>query len=261
MSPKKFVLVHGAWHDKNCWHKTISQLQQMGHSAVAVQLEGLGQDRQPLPSVHLQHHVDTVKAVCQEISHQQQDLILMGHCYGGVVISQVAELIPECLEQCVYLSGILLEDGECVMDIYERSEGSLIAQAMQIVEPECAINLPPEVLIPGFFGGILNEHLTPGLEKDVQELLRHIKPQPLHTFLERVSLGENYQGVPKLFVECSEDRAIPIDMQRWMHRRDASVYRTVTIRTDHSPYVTNPMEVLKVLAKVAKLPPRVALNL
>ena len=261
MKPKKFILVHGAWHPRSCWHRTSVALQQMGHSAVAIQLKGLGRDSHPLKDVHLEDHVHAVRELCLTNSNGEHDLVLVGHSYGGVIISQVAELIPECLEQCVYLSGIMIQHGECVMDVVQHFEDSLIVQAMQIAEQDCAINLPEDVLIPGFFSDILNEHITAGLEKEVRELCRYIGPQPLNTFLDRVSLGVNYQSVPKVYVECTEDRAIPFSMQRWMHQRDSSDKRIMTLHTGHSPYITNLMEMLTVLVRVAKWQPSMALKL
>ena len=249
---KKFILVHGAWHPKECWNKTVHLLHQMGYQAVAIQLKGLGKEATELGNVHLEDHVATLVEACRELSVSPRDITLMGHSYGGVVISQALEYVSELVDEAIYLSGIMLQHGESVMDVVsEHFEGSVIVEAMEMIKERYAIHLPRHSLIPGFFNACaVDDDSCPSLTKEINSLLPCITDHPLHTFFDTVSLGENYRSVKKVYVECVQDRAIPLTMQRLMHEREASVYRVFTLNSDHSPYITDPFALMIVLAKL-----------
>src|SRR5690242_4113318 len=92
-----FVIVHGAWGGAWSWNKfVVPKLRNKGHDVFAVTLTGLG-DRAHLagPSIDLNTHVEDV---CQTLFHEDlSDVILVGHSYGGNVITGVADRMPERL--------------------------------------------------------------------------------------------------------------------------------------------------------------------
>jgi len=112
----KYVLVHGAWHGSWCWKRVRSALQAAGHEVFTPTLTGVG-ERSHLnsPQVDLSTHVlDVVNLLRWE---ELDDVVLVGHSYGGAVISGVADRVPERLRALVYLDAFVLEDGECVYDV------------------------------------------------------------------------------------------------------------------------------------------------
>src|SRR5438445_53714 len=91
-----FVLVHGAWHGGWCWKRVAALLRQAGHEVFAPTLTGLG-ERAHLMSdaIDLHTHIQDILGVlqCEELA----DVVLCGHSYGGMVISGVADRVPEKL--------------------------------------------------------------------------------------------------------------------------------------------------------------------
>ena len=106
-----FVLVHGAWHGGWCWSRVAPLLRGAGYPVFAPTLTGLGERLHLLtPQVDLDTHVrDITSLLDYEDLH---NVILVGHSYGGMVISGVAETAGTRLAQLVYLDAFLPEDGK-----------------------------------------------------------------------------------------------------------------------------------------------------
>jgi pimeloyl-ACP methyl ester carboxylesterase len=110
-----YVLVHGAWHGSWCWKRVRKSLCDAGHQVFTPTLTGLA-DRSHLNSaaVDLSTHVaDVVNLLRWEAL---SDVVLCGHSYGGMVISGVADRVPEQIRTLVYLDAFVPEDGECIFD-------------------------------------------------------------------------------------------------------------------------------------------------
>ncbi|WP_409151096.1 alpha/beta fold hydrolase [Sphingobacterium sp. BS-2] len=108
-----YVLVHGAWGGSWQFKKTAEKLEKLGAKVYRVNLTGLG-ERYHLanPEVNLSTHI---KDVINTILFERLDsVILMGHSYGGMVVTGVADSIPERIKKLVYLDAFVPEDGESV---------------------------------------------------------------------------------------------------------------------------------------------------
>ena len=110
-----FVLVHGAWHGGWCWKRVAALLRQAGHEVFAPTLTGLG-ERAHLMSdaIDLHTHIQDILGVLQW--EELADVVLCGHSYGGMVISGVADRVPETLRSLVYLDAFVPDNGTCLMD-------------------------------------------------------------------------------------------------------------------------------------------------
>src|SRR4051812_3733508 len=124
-----FLLVHGAWHGGWCYRRVERLLRAEGHTVHAPTLAGLGDRSHEFRSdLTLADHVADVLAVIHY--EELDDIVLVGHSYGGCVISAVADVVPEKIRTLVYLDAFVPEDGRCQMD-YMPGElnGALRAQA------------------------------------------------------------------------------------------------------------------------------------
>src|SRR3712207_4810541 len=111
-----FVIVHGAWSGAWSWNRLIvPRLRQAGHDVHPVTLTGLG-DRAHLasPEIDLNTHIQDVVNVL--FYTDLQEVILVGHSYGGMVITGVADQCPERLSQLVYLDAAVPADGQALAD-------------------------------------------------------------------------------------------------------------------------------------------------
>jgi pimeloyl-ACP methyl ester carboxylesterase len=110
-----FLLVHGAWHGGWCYQRVVRLLRAKGHMVHAPTLTGLG-ERSHLFRGDLDLH-DHVTDVLQVIDYEElDDVVLVGHSYGGMVISVVADRVPDKIRQLVYLDAFVPEHGKCQMD-------------------------------------------------------------------------------------------------------------------------------------------------
>ena len=113
---KRQVIVHGAWGGGHQWKEAAAALEKAsGGSVHRVTLTGQG-ERVHLasPKNDLSTHIQDVVNVIQY--EQLNAVVLIGHSYGGAVISGVADQIPEKISQLIYLDAILLEDGKSCFD-------------------------------------------------------------------------------------------------------------------------------------------------
>lgn len=113
-SKPTIVIVHGAWGGSWAFRKVEALLREKGFNVYRPQLTGLG-ERVHLarPDIGLSTHIDdVVNTILFEDLH---DVILMGHSYGGMVITGVADRVPDRIRRLVYVDAFVPNDGESVM--------------------------------------------------------------------------------------------------------------------------------------------------
>jgi pimeloyl-ACP methyl ester carboxylesterase len=110
-----FVLVHGAWGGGWYWCRTTHLLRAAGHDVLTPTLTGLGERRHLLtPSIGLETHIQDI---LQVLRHERlTDIVLVGHSYGGMVISGVADAAADHVRSLVYLDAALPEDGQTMLE-------------------------------------------------------------------------------------------------------------------------------------------------
>ncbi len=110
-----FVLVHGAWQGGWCWRFVAPALRRGGHEVYAPTLTGLG-DRAHLarPGIDLDLHGQDVVALLE--MEDLHDVVLLGHSYGGMVVTGVADRCATRIRHLVYLDAFVLENGKCALD-------------------------------------------------------------------------------------------------------------------------------------------------
>jgi pimeloyl-ACP methyl ester carboxylesterase len=108
---RTYVIVHGAWGGGWDWKRVDSALTARGHRVYRVTLTGLG-ERAHLasPTIGLSTHIDDVVNTLRY--EQLRDVILVGHSYGGMVITGAADKVPERIRRVVYVDAFLPNSGE-----------------------------------------------------------------------------------------------------------------------------------------------------
>ena len=121
-----FVLLHGSWHGGWAWEPTAWCLRELGHTAYAPTYPGHwpGVSRAGIT------HDDYVVAVTRFITQRDlRDVILVGHSFGGSVISRVSQVIPERLRRLVFHTAFVVADGTSVNDNLAPEQTALFAQS------------------------------------------------------------------------------------------------------------------------------------
>jgi pimeloyl-ACP methyl ester carboxylesterase len=120
-----FVLVHGAWHGSWCWERVRSALQRLGHTVFTPTLTGVGERSHLLaPGVDLNTHMLDVLNLIQW--EELDDFVLCGHSYGGMVVTGVADRIPQRLRSLVYLDAFVPEHGQSLEEFAPIDAAQLI---------------------------------------------------------------------------------------------------------------------------------------
>lgn len=227
-----YILVHGAYHGAWCYAKVVPLLEAAGHTVVAVDLPGHGDNPVPRDQITLAAYVDHV---CGVVDAQSEPVILVGHSLGGMTISQVAEERSDQIKTLVFLTAMMPQDGESRADVSVRvGENSTVAQARVPTDDGLASTVRDEMIKPLFYGDCSDD--------DIATAKANLVPQASEVIAAKVRLTDaNYGGVPRVFIECLQDGAIPIGTQRQMIA-GAPCQRVLTMDTSHSPFFSAPQE-------------------
>ena len=111
-----FVLVHGAWIGGFCWRPNAQALRKAGHEVYTPTMTGLGERIHLMnPSINLDTHItDIVNVIKYE---ELSDVVLVGHSYGGMVITGVADALPDRITSLVYLDAFVPENGQSLVSL------------------------------------------------------------------------------------------------------------------------------------------------
>jgi pimeloyl-ACP methyl ester carboxylesterase len=231
-----FVLVHGAWHGGWCWRKVVPLLEAKGHVVLAPDLEGLGDDHTPLADLSLAAWAESLAAKIRAVG---EPVILVGHSRGGIVVSEVAERVPEHISSLVYLTAFLPRDGESLMSLAQNDAEAIVAPALVIDEAAGSCTVKDETIVPGFYG-------LCG-QQDIDFAKARLRPEPLFGLGTPVHVtAERFGKVKRHYIECLQDRAIAVANQRNMYTASPCVSVT-TLDADHSPFFSMPEKLSAVL--------------
>lgn len=229
-----YVLVHGSFHGGWCWEKVVPSLVKAGHKVVAVDLPAHGEDKTPIAEVTLKSYVDTVLRV---IDSRKEPVILVGHSFGGFVVSQVAEYRPDRIEALIYLTAFLPVNGQTSIQMVDPD--SQVGANLIINEQEGWADVRAEAK-----PGIYYNDCSP---EDVQFALSHLVVEPLRPNLEPVYLSpENFGRVPKFYIECLQDNAVTPGYQKFLYTQ-TPCQQVFTLNTGHSPFLSAPDELVSIL--------------
>ncbi|CAN7373174.1 alpha/beta fold hydrolase [Pseudoduganella sp. LjRoot289] len=251
-----FVLLHGSFHAAWNWHKLVPLLNAAGHQAIALDLPGHGADRTKPREASLDRCVDTVLAAVARI---EGPVILVAHSRNGIVISQAAERQPQRIAGLVYLAAYLVPDGKSMMEYALLDKESLVVRNVipALSEARAARLIRwfkrPLLrwLVPRLLPGAMQSHR---LNRRVyKEALYHDCADEItalaHTLLQSepnwagftpLQLSQaRFGSVPKIYIECLQDRAVTIGLQRQM-QRETPCDRVYTLDSGHSPFFSQP---------------------
>ncbi|MFC9329537.1 alpha/beta fold hydrolase [Kitasatospora sp. NPDC057015] len=239
---KTYVLVHGAWHDRRVWDRVVPLLARAGHRVLAPSLTGHGEKQHLLgPDVGLDTHVADVVAVLAE--EDLSDVILVGHSYAGMVISDVASRVPDRIAGLVYLDAMVPADGETVLDVMPLTRHLIEAAAAS--DAPWRIPPMPEGPAPvGLFG------VTDPADK---EWLRTVlSDESVRCFQQPVRLDNPaMDAIPRTHIHC-----VGTTVQGVTRRAVPPVQPNGTpsqvweLRSGHDCMVTVPGELTELLLKV-----------
>jgi pimeloyl-ACP methyl ester carboxylesterase len=236
MQPHDFVLIAGAWHGAWCWEKVAPLLEAQGHRVLVPELPATGADASDPATVTLE---SWARFVADLITRESQPVTLVGHSRGGIVISRVAELVPERLRRLVYVSAYLLPAGESLAGAARADLESLVPPNMIPAASGITCSLRPEVIRSALFGQCA--------QADYEYALARMSPEPLKPLVTPLKVSaQKFGRVPRAYIECREDRTVTLAAQRRM-QAVLPCEPVLALDSDHSPFLSHPQELARLL--------------
>ncbi|HYD60788.1 MAG TPA: alpha/beta hydrolase family protein [Noviherbaspirillum sp.] len=225
-----FVLVHGAWQGAWSWKKILPGLWAAGHRAFPVSLTGTGERAHQLPpDIKLRTHIDDVAAVVE--AEELQNAILVGHSYGGMVITGLAGRMPQRIARLVYLDAVVPQPGESWSSTHPPQ---VQEQRRQSIASTGSI-LPADPAMFGLIG------------EDAQWVARRQRPQPGGVYDDPLHFDPTrVVALPRTFIDCTAPALATIAVMRERVRQQPG-WQVVEIATGHMPMVSEPEELLRLL--------------
>lgn len=237
-----FLLIHGAWHGGWCFERLVPLLEERGHAVAAPTLPGIGGTDLELAGMTLARWAGFIAEQARALP---SPVVLVGHSRAGIAISAAAEHDPGAFAALVYLTAFLVPPGQSMFDVRQTFprdpafEGGLSEAARG-----AALAITREAAMASFYGACAPE--------DQDWAAAQLVPEPIGPMVEKLPLTEaRYGSVPRHYVECTLDRAIPIAQQRAMQAALPCASVT-TLESDHSPFLGMPGQLADVLDKLAR---------
>ncbi len=221
------MLVHGAWADGSSWSKVIERLQKAGYNVTAPQF--------PLTTL-----ADNVARLRQVLAVQTGPTIVVGHSYGGQIITALGTDAPNVVG-LVYIAAFGLDQGESIGALLSQGPPTPALAHLRI-DAQGFAWLPQSDFVKYFASDV---------DRDQANVMYAVQ-QPLST----AALGDvmgvpAWKTLPSWYMVAKNDQAIPPDAERLFAKRMGAT--TVEIQSSHVPMVSHPEAVTDLIVKAARM--------
>lgn len=233
---KSYLFLHGAMRGAWLWHKIKPIMEQAGMNVITYDLPGHGIRVSERAGVTMSGYINDVLSYIRKNS--LRDLVLVGHSMSGIIISSIAEEVPERISHLVYMAAVVPRDGDALIDLLtkERQENlrKLEGRAEELFGPLDALR-------PNYFTDLTGE------EQDFY--LKQLTPQPLAVFFEKIPLKKfSSLSIPRTYILGLRDKALPPALTREFASRLG--VKPFEIDAGHDMMAGKPEEVAGLLLRV-----------
>jgi pimeloyl-ACP methyl ester carboxylesterase len=228
-----FLVCHGAWSAGWAWKKLHPLMNAAGHRLVTPTYTGLG-EREHLanPSIDLETHIhDILNVIKYEDLH---DIVLIGHSYGGMVATGVADRARDRVVQLIYVDAFVPKDGQSLLDLNQPARQRML----ELAKTGDGWRVPPNPTPPDTS------------QADLEWLTERRVFQPIKCFEMPLKLRGGELTLPRSYIYAT--RATPADTFRPFAERAKSEagWRYHQLDASHSPNVTAPEALMALLEKI-----------
>lgn len=229
-----FVIAHGAWSSGWAWKKMRPLLRAAGHEIFTPSYTGLGERSHLATSdVTLSTHIQDILNVL--FYEDLTDVILMGHSYGGMVATGVADRASERIRKVMYLDAFVPRHGQALRDLAPGTRVSQMAAETAdnwLIEPN-----PPS---------------SDASPEDLAWVTARRGPQPRKTFEEPVQLTGAVDRLPRVYIYCLRKQPGDVFGQFAARARSEAGWTYEEIDATHSPNITAPEALAEILLRQAR---------
>jgi pimeloyl-ACP methyl ester carboxylesterase len=237
-----FVIVHGAFQDSSVWNDVKTQLEKSGDEVILVNLPGRKSSNS---AVETASSASYSKTIIDAVS-DRQNIILVGHSFGGIQISNVAEMIPEKIKALVYVAAYLPVSGESLQILSAQDKGNKFTQKNFLLAADYKT---ADVLAADRELIFCNDCNADAKQK----LAFAFTLEPLAPMAEGAKISaEKFGKVKKVYVYTTLDNAVSYQLQTQMTAK-TKVGKTFSMKTGHCPFLSQPKQLAKILRKAAKV--------
>lgn len=239
-STNTIVIVHGAWSSAKDWHHVAGYLTSEGNNLITVNLPGHGSDETPISEISLQLYVyEVLKAIGNET-----EVTLIGHSFGGIVISEVAELIAPQIKKLIYISAFVPKNGESLLSLAQTDSQSLVGKNLIVDESAGVASIVKDAITEVFLADA---------PKAVAEYVTNtMRPEPLVPLATPVNLTDaNFGTLAKVYIHSENDLTIGYSLQQKMVK-EAGISRTYTLPSSHTPFIVFPQVLSAIITLESK---------
>jgi pimeloyl-ACP methyl ester carboxylesterase len=235
----RFLLVHGAWLGAWCWESVAKQLQASGHEVLVPDLPGHGRDQTPLSAISLQSYVDAVSSSMRG----EKQAVIVGHSMAGIVLSSLAEQMPDAISSLIYVAAYLLQSAESIVDASAIATGSLVGPNMVPARDWSTISIRPEAM-QEVFAADAPPH-------EIERLRSLTRPEPAAPFNTPIQVTSTRFGrVKRSYIKTSQDRAVTPQLQDSMLAK-TPCGEVLTMHTSHTPFFAASAELAAALVHLS----------
>ena len=231
------LLVHGGWCSSWVWELLLPELQV---ATKVIDLPGHAADGRRMWSVTLNDYADAVIDVANSIDGR---VILVGHSSGGFVISAAAGKNPSAFDELVYLAAMVPINGERLMQLALKNASPVMNSGIRPNPLRGFISLHQSVSHDALYHDCSEEIETRASSRSEAE--------PLRPGIAKLKLSNGFYSLPKSYILCTEDNAIPPESQRSMASR-SDVPIKFELNTGHMPMYAAPKQLATILTAYAK---------
>lgn len=237
-----YVLVHGAWHTGAEFEPVAEVMRAEGHTVYCPTIAGNrpGESK----AVGLDAAIGSIVDYLEE--HELSDVVLLGHSYGGMVITGVADRAPQRIRRLVYWNAFVPNDGEALNDMVPPHYVALFDQ-VSAASPDGAVMLPYPIWREAFINDA---------DADLaQSAFDRLNPHPYATFTDKIALSKNpaEMEIAKSYLNCTEDTALPQSLG-WHPRlsEKLGLFRLVQIPGSHELCFSDPGALAQAILKAGR---------
>lgn len=236
-----FVLVHGAWQGPYVWAAVKTQLENKGQKVIVVELPGHGDDNTAPETLTINAYRDKVIAALNKIPGK---IVLVGHSMGGVVISAVAEEIPDRIKKLVYVGAFLPVNNQSLIDLASQDKQSLLGPSLIPSADQLTLDIVRKNIVSIF---------CQDAPVEIQKLvISKFRVEPAIPFTNKAVLtAANFGKTDKYYITTLQDHAIGPDLQKQMLEA-AHITKVYPINSGHSPFLSKPTELVNIFLSIVK---------
>ncbi len=233
-----FVLVHGAFEDHAIWDAVAAGLRRAGREVVAVDLPGRAGDADAAPTLDAYRD-----ALASRVAGLKPPVVLVGHSFGGITISNLAELHPEQVRTLVYLGALLPRDGDSALTLSRADRDNAIAPGSLVLSADHRWGR----MLPSDPAAQLALFCADCDAAQARRFAGSLVPEPLEPLRTPVHLSAGRYGrVDKVYLATDDDRVISPSAQRAMLAA-TPVRKVQHLPSGHSPFLSQPEAVVQAL--------------